>query len=187
MRFHYQQIRCLFLTVTFLVLLVSHFAYSENSPLVYEYRWTGGQAGFSGSIFLDAGSSAWAPYGGTDADVLPGSFVTTPLGTFSILDKGLNSAFGPAGTMIWDESRIIFMWLFFQPASPINNPAYNLPAIGSAYANDFNGERAILVGSLDGGYGTGFAFDDFTGQWLAIPEPASLLLLGLGGLLIRRK
>lgn len=177
-----------------LTLLTVSITYADNAPRIYEYSWIGGQSGFSGKILLDADSSALAPYGGTDADVLPGSFVTTPLGTFSMLDKGLDSAFGPAGVMIWDESHIILMWLFFQPTSPINNPAYDLPAIGSAYEDDFipnffgvPGEGGIVVGSMVGGYGTGYAYDDFSGHWLAVPEPATLFLLGLGSLALLRK
>ena len=187
MKPNYQHIRLTQLAVTVLVLLAGTIAHAANSPLIYEYDWIGGKPGFSGKIFLDAPSSALAPHGGTDADVLPGSFVATPLGTFSILDKGLDSAFGPAGIMIWDESHISMMWLFFQPASPINNPAYNLPAIGSALAGDYNFGDAIEVGSLVGGYGTGFAYDDFSGHWLAVPEPATFLLLGLGAAMLRKK
>ena len=156
---------------------------------IYEYDWVGGQPGFSGKIFLDASSSASAPNGGTDADVQAGSFVSTPLGTFSVLDKGLDGAFGPAGAMLWDASHITMMWLFFQPTTPINNPGYNLPAIGSAQTGVFGVGNAIEVGSLVGGYGTVFAYDDFSGQWTAapVPEPsaAALILLGAAAVLGR--
>lgn len=153
----------------------------EASPIIYEYDWIGGQPGFIGRIFLDAPSSTVAPHGGTDADVLAGSFVSTPLGTFSLLDTGLDAAFGPAGAMGWDSSHISLMWLFFQPTTPINNPAYNLPAIGSALAGIPPNGNAIEVGSLAGGFGTGFAFDDFSGSWMAVPvpEPAAISLVFL--------
>ncbi len=156
--------------------------FQNASAAIYEYDWVGGQPGFSGKIFLDAASAASAPHGGTDADVLPGSFVSTPLGTFSVLDKGLDAAFGPAGVMSWDASHISMMWLFFQPTTPINNPPYGLPAIGSAQTGVDGVGNAIEVGSLVGGYGTVFAYDDFSGQWAAVPVPepsaASLILLG---------
>lgn len=159
------------------------------SAAIYEYDWVGGQPGFSGKIFLDASSSASAPNGGTDADVLSGSFVSTPLGTFSVLDKGLDAAFWPLGAVSWDASHISMMWLFFQPTTPINNPGYNLPAIGSAQTGVDGVGNAIEVGSLVGGYGTVFAYDDFSGHWAAapVPEPsaASLILLGAAAALGR--
>jgi hypothetical protein len=102
--------------------------------------------------------------------------VSTPLGTFSGLDKGLDAAFGPygasGGVMSWDASQISLMWLFFQPTTPINNPPYNQPAIGSAMAGSYTYVsttfgNGIEVGSLVGGYGTAFAYDDFSGNWEA--------------------
>ncbi len=156
---------------------------------IYEYEWIGGQPGFSGLMLLDAPSSASAPHGGTDADVLPGSFVSTPLGTFSVLDKGLDASFGAAGVMSWDASQISLMWLFFQSTTPINNPAYGLPAIGSAQTGEEGVGNAIEVGSLVGGFGTAFAYDDFTGHWAAVPVPEpsakSLIFLGAAAVLAR--
>ncbi len=157
----------------------------------YEYDWTGGKPGYSSKIFLNAPSSAQAADGGRDADVLPGSYMTTPFGTFSIMDYGLNAAFGFGGLMIWDQTHIIAMDLFFQPVSSINNPAYNQPAIGHARANTFNNEDALEVGSLVGGFGPAFFMDDFTGHWLPapVPEPSvfAVLFLGAGAALSRRQ
>jgi hypothetical protein len=156
---------------------------------IYEYQWVGGQPGFSGQLFLDAPSSASAPHGGTDADLLPGSFVSTPLGTFSVLDKGLDASFGAAGAMSWDASQISLMWLFFQPTTTIINPGYGLPAIGSAQTGEAGVGNAIEVGSLVGGFGTVYAYDDFTGHWAAVPVPEpsamSLILLGAAAALAR--
>jgi len=150
----------------------------------FEYDWTGGQPGFSGKIFVDAPSSTLALHGGTDADVLPGSYLTTPLGTFSVLNMGLDAAFGaPASSTTWDPTHIIYMNLFFDSTSPINNPAYNQPAIGAAVASPFSFPNSALeVGSIVGGFGTAFFEDDFTGHWLAapVPEPSILPMLFLG-------
>jgi hypothetical protein len=168
--------------VLFVIFIFSQLTLLKASASIYEYEWIGGQTGFSGEIFLDAPSSALAPNGGRDTDVLPGSFLSTPLGTFSVLDTGLDASFGAAGAMSWNSSQITVMWLFFQPTTPINNPAYNKPAIGAAIVGEEGVGNAIEVGSLVGGFGTAYAFDDFSGQWLAapVPEPAiaSLILLG---------
>ena len=155
---------------------------ANANPSIYEYDWTGLQPGFSGKIFLNAASSALALDGGSDADVLPGSFVATPLGTFSILDRGLDGAFGYGGLMNWDTSSIHAMDLFFQPVSPIINPPYGLPAIGLAHAgnNVVNSGDALIVGSLVGGFGTVFSEDDFTGHWIAVPEPSGISMLAIG-------
>jgi hypothetical protein len=153
------------------------------SAAIYEYDWVGGQPGFSGQIFLDAPSSALAPNGGNDADVLPGSFVSTPLGTFSVLDRGLDAVIGPGGFMSWDASHISFMMLLFQPTTPINHPYFNQPAIGCALAG-IQWTAGIEVGSIVGGYSTVFSYDDFSGNWEAVPvpEPSALGLLAVGAI-----
>jgi hypothetical protein len=155
---------------------------------VYEYDWVGGQSGFHGQIFLDAPTSATAPHGGTYADVVGGSLTTT-LGTFPIYDPTVSSTFFiPVG---WDQTHITLMDLFFQPTTPINNPAYGLPAIGQAEVN-FEGVQNGLETSVlppGGGTASSFIFDDFSGQWLAVPEPSTLALgiFGLAGSLLYRR
>jgi hypothetical protein len=107
--------------------------------------------------------------------------LTTPLGTFPIYDPAVSSSFFvPLG---WDQTHISLMDLFFEPTSQIINPAYGLPAIGQAQVN-FQGVQNGLETSvlpLNGGTATAFLFDDFSGQWLAVPEP-SVLALGIFGL-----
>ena len=173
-------------------LLLSAFALAQFSlfaqtpplaPPIYEYDWTGGQPGFSGKIFLDAPSSGVAPHGGRDSDVLPGSYVMSPFGTFSILNTGLDAAFGFGGVVIWDANHILGMDLFFNSPRPINNPFYNLPAIGHARADTFDSQNIIEIGSLAGGFASVFSMDDFTGQWLAapVPEPSAAAILMIAG------
>jgi hypothetical protein len=173
-----------------LALLYSTTARSSATSPVFEYDWVGGQPGFSGQIFLNAPSSSLAADGGSDADVLPGSFVATPLGTFSLLNHGLDTAFDPPGNaMIWDQTHVLYMNLFFDPVTPINNPAFGSPAIGNALANVFYPpNNAVEVGSLAGGFSTAYFEDDFAGQWLAVPEPPPAVLLGVFGVMagIRR-
>jgi len=160
------------------------------SAAIYEYDWVGGQPGFSGQIFLDAPSSALAPNGGTDADVQPGSYVSTPLGTFSVLDRGLDAAFGTAGVMSWNASQITMMWLFFQPTTPINCPYYNQPAIGCALAG-MGHTGGVEVGCISGGYASFFSYDDFSGSWEAepVPEPSgfAILIMCVGMLFVNRQ
>lgn len=154
---------------------------SSGSLPVYEYDWIGGQPGFSGRIFLDAPSSATAPNGGTVADVVGGS-LTTPLGTFPIFNPSLSSSFFVP--VAWDQTHISLMDLFFEPTSPIINPVYGLPAVGQAQVN-FQGVQNGLETSvlpLNGGVATAFVYDDFSGQWLAAPEPSTAALIALGGL-----
>src|SRR5258708_2192020 len=104
--------RKFFLTATSVWMLFFLFAQTTATASSFEYDWLGGQSGYIGKIFLNAPSSALALDGGRDTDVLPGSFVSTPLGTFSILDYGLDSAFGLGGLMIWNTTSIQNMDLF---------------------------------------------------------------------------
>jgi len=130
----------------------------------YEYDWVGGQPGFSGKIFLDAPASATALHGGTAADVLPGSYLATPLGYFPLFDATLSSSFYP--TVQWDATNINTMLLFFEPTNLIIHPAYDLPALGLAqtgYQGVQNGLEASVLS--ESGYATAFAYDDFSGTW----------------------
>jgi hypothetical protein len=171
-----------FLIAAMTLLQVGSVVYADG---VYEYRWVAIKPGFSGSIFLDAPSSATAPHGGNHDDILPGSFVTTPLGTFTILDKGLDDSFGPMGYMIWDESRIILMESFFQSTSPINYPYYDQPAIGSARADEFDNDGWVVSGCLAaGGFAILHPYADYAGHWVAVPEPATLVLVGVGAIVV---
>jgi hypothetical protein len=145
----------------------------------------GGQPGYSGKIFLDAPSSALAPHGGAIADVQPGSYVATPYGTFSIMNSGVQEAFAGWG-FIWDQTQINLLSLYLDPASPMILPGYSAPAVASANANTFDLQDSIKVGAVqNGGYLTLSSYADFSGHWLAVPEPATvwLLVLGIGALL----
>jgi hypothetical protein len=152
----------------------------------FEYDWTGGAPGFSGQLFLNAPSSALASDGGSVNDVLAGSYLTTPLGTFSILDPGDSSAFD--GQLLWNQQGISIMWLFLQPTTPISyGPTGGTPAMALAEAGIHGVDFSLEVGSLiNGGFTTAYASDDFGGQWLAAPapEPASLALLSAGAILL---
>lgn len=150
---------------------------------IYTYEWIGGQPGFSGQIILDAPSSAAALHPGTDGDVLPGSYVTTPLGTFNVLDRALDAEFG-AGAPFWDESRISVISLFFDASGPVGNPYWGQPAVGSASIGFFNpgGMVAVFTIMSNGSIASAYVNDDLTGQWLAVPEPSGNLFLVWGGM-----
>jgi hypothetical protein len=163
-------------TCSLLVAIVSH------ATNIYEYDWVGGKPGFSGKIFLDAPSSASAPNGGTVADVLAGSYLTTPLGDYPIFDSTFSYLTAPS--VIWDQTHIIAMVLFFKPTTPIYDPVYWLPTEAVAQVAYFgvnNGLETTIVQS-GGGWYVPFADSDYTGQWLAVtvPEPATFMLAALG-------
>ncbi len=159
-------------------------AASHGAQGSYEYDWIGGAPGFSGKIFLDAPTSAASPTGGTIADVLPGSYLTTPLDNFSLFNGPLSSEF--IGTMQWDQTHISDMFLLFDSATPVTNPAYGLPAVACAQAGYFGVANGLEAGVIEesGAFATAFANDDFSGQWelAAAPEPTSFALAGLGGM-----
>lgn len=147
----------------------------------YEYDWVGGAPGYSGKIFLDAPSSAASPTGGTLADVLPGSYVTTPLGNSPIFDQPLTATF--IGSMQWDQTHISGMFLLFDSTTPIINPYYGLPTVVAAQAGYFGVGNSIQNGVMYGGsYNDSPAHDDLTGHWQIVdtPEPTSFALAGLG-------
>ena len=156
---------------------------------VYEYDWTGGSPGFSGAIFLDAPSLSLAPNGGTMDDVLPGSYVTTPAGTFSIIDTALMALHGPH-PLIWDETQISRMDIFFDSPTPLERDGLALIGIPNAGFTPFGTTDGIMLYEVapDGGLTTFFAEDDRTGHWAAaVPEPAvtPLLLLASAMMALR--
>jgi hypothetical protein len=152
---------------------------------IYEYDWLGGQPGFSGKLFLDAPSSGSAPNGGTVADVLEGSYLTTPLGNYPIFDSTFSYLTTPwVPDVIWDQTHIIDMVLFFKPTTPIYAPIYGQPTEAVAQVGYFGmpeGLETTIVQS-GGGWFVPYAEKDSTGQWLAVPvpEPATFTLAALG-------
>lgn len=149
-------------------------------PQTYEYDWQGGQSGWSGKVFFDAPSSALAPHAGAISDVLPGSYVTTPFGTFSIMDATAQQDFAPFN-FIWDQSQVDLMDLFLDPPTPMILPGYSAPAVANAVAVLPDSRYSIAVGALqNGGYLLLNNYGDATGHWLAVPEPsaASLTICG---------
>jgi hypothetical protein len=152
---------------------------------IYEYDWLGGEPGYSGKIFLDAPSSTSAPNGGTLLDVLAGSYLTTPLGNYPIFDSAFSALTAPwAPDVVWDQTRIIDMALFFKPTTAINDPIYGQPTEALAQAGYFgvnNGLENVMTQS-GGGWSTPSIRADYSGQWLAVPvpEPATFALATLG-------
>jgi hypothetical protein len=160
-------------------LLLSH---PNAFATVFEYDWTGHKPGYSGKIFLDAPSSTLAPNGGNDADLMPGSYVTTPFGTFSLVDHGLNSSFFPL-QWEWNATQITSIGLFLQPTTSIS---YNGRGPATAWLtagvlDDANIQVGMYTGS---GFETHINDGDGTGLWLAVPEPSASGLLTLGGALL---
>ena len=152
---------------------------------VYEYDWIGGSLGYSGRIFLNAPSSASAPDGGTVADVLAGSYLTTPLGNYPILDTALSLHFGGwPSSLQWDQTGITAMYLFFDSTNVILDPSYyDLPSVALADVRWYDVQNGLEVAVVQGStVGTGYANDDFSGQWLSVqtPEPTTSALAGLG-------
>jgi hypothetical protein len=150
---------------------------------VYEYDWISGKPGFSGEIFLDAPTSASAPNGGTILDVLPGSYLTTPLGNYSIFDSAFSSKTAPwTPDIVWNQTKIIEMILFFKPSTP---SFYQLGSEAVAQVDVFGVTNAVDTTFInpDGSWSVyNGPNDDNTGQWLAntIPEPATFALLAFG-------
>ncbi len=160
-------------------------ALASQATGIYAYDWVGGKPGFSGRIFLDAPSSASAPNGGTVADVLAGSYLTTPLGNYPIFDSAFSTATTPwVPNVIWDSTRIVDMVLFFKPTTPIYDPLYGVPTEAVAqvgYLGVNNGLETAIINDA-GGWFVPATESDYTGQWLAVPvpEPATVTLAGVG-------
>jgi len=169
---------------TFVAFISLQITLQSASATSYEYDWIGGRPGYSGSIFLDASSSALALNGGTDADLLPGSFVSTPFGTFSVVDRGIDAGFYPS-RWSWDAARISLMGLFLQPTTPIfyQSSSGRVPATAWVTSGVLD-TSDIQVGAYSSeGFETHVSTGDQAGQWLAVvvPEPSAVGLLALGG------
>lgn len=138
---------------------------------IYEYDWIGGQPGFSGKLFLDAPSSASAPHGGNVADVLPGSYLTTPIGSYTIFDFTYSSSY--FSTVSWDQSHVSLAMLFFQSTTTIYDPYFGLPSEGETQVGVLGVTSGIqiIIRESNGGFATQTHEDDYSGRWLAVPVP----------------
>jgi len=149
---------------------------------IYEYDWIGGQPGFSGKLFLDAPSSASAPHGGNIADVLAGSYLTTPIGSYTIFDFAYSSSY--FSTVSWDQSHVTLAMLFFQSTTTIYDPYFGLPSEGETQVGVFGVTSGIqiIIRESNGGFATQTHEDDYSGRWLAVPvpEPATFTLAAIG-------
>lgn len=180
-----------FLNLATLVVLTLMAFGARLGAQIYEYDWIGGESGFSGKIFLNAPSSASAPDGGTIADVLTGSYLTTPLGTFNIFDSAYSQETYPIRqNLAWNQTHITVAMLFFKSPTVVYDPYFGWPAegvaqVGWGVANGL--ENAVVEGG--GAWATQTAEDDFSGQWLAVPEPTTFMLMATGvlALVARRK
>ena len=148
---------------------------------IYEYDWIGGEPGFSGKIFLDAPSSASAPHGGTVADVLTGSYLTTPIGTYPIFDSAYSSVY--SSVVSWDQTHIITAVLFFQPTTTIYDPYFGQPSEAETQVGALGVASGIqiIIRESNGGFATQTHEDDYTGRWLAVPvpEPSTIILVAV--------
>jgi sulfatase modifying factor 1 len=93
--------------------------------------------------------------------------------------KELNGTYDMMGN-VWErmESPVFFDWVFQTEVSSLRGGAWNHPA--NYLALYYNGSPDEIVNPLyNGGYGVGF-------RVASIPEPVSLFLLSLGGLLVKK-
>ena len=115
------------------------------------------------------------------ADVLPGSYLTTPLGNYPIFDSAYSQEYTP--TFVWDRNQIVDMCLFFQPTSPIYDPyLFGLPSEAMAIVGYYGFTTGIgnIVRVSGGGWDTYNPRNDYSGQWLAVvPEPSFSSAAGL--------
>ena len=133
----------------------------------YEYDWTGGEAGYAGTIILDSSANA----SGSAADILSGT-ITTPEGTYAFDPTQLYVT----GQFDWNSSQITDMYFDWTSPAPYTGFGENVYGAGL----NFVGSAADDV-----------SFIDTSGSWVAAgsassaPDLASsltLLTLGLGAL-----
>jgi hypothetical protein len=141
------------------LLILTFFAIVSTSRAVnYEYRWTGGSAGFTGSIILDSNSSD----GGTLANI-----VSAEVTLINTCDLHPMAAVFLETSFTWTPTEITKMNIhWFTWGSSVTTGA-------SVYTNGFN----VL--------GSGFSGYDVRGSWLAVPSSvpemgSTALLLALG-------
>jgi hypothetical protein len=161
---------------------------------VYTYDWEGGLPGYSGTLVLDAPSSAAAPYGGSLSDVVS-LVVTTPVNGTFVADVNPADGLGSIGTysdngngplvdttLIWNPSQITQMVLAYYGSNDPNSPDYYQGIVVS---------ETLVNGSLQGQLSfynppSPNVDLDITGQWVAAPapEPAAYGALAGAGLLL---
>lgn len=128
-----------------------------------EYDWTGGTAGYSGTIILDSNSNS----SGSISDIVSGQ-ITTPQGTY-VFDP--TKVFYSLVPFAWNPSQITSMWIDWNqgvtgwagfgenyqgPATPnfVGSGPVQDPALSSTWAVDFTGSwtAASFASSVpDGG------------------------------------
>jgi hypothetical protein len=134
-----------------------------------EYDWTGGSAGYSGSIVLDSNSNV----AGTISDVVSAE-VTTPQGTFDLVPS---QVFYVQPVFDWNPSEITDMWIDWSPNGigwaglGANYGGSGVNFDGSGYITDEESTWSV----------------DFAGSWTAVggnavPDGASTLGLLFGAI-----
>lgn len=126
-----------------------------------EYDWTGGAAGYSGTIILDSNSNP----AGTIADIVSAQ-ITTPQGTY-VFDPTQVDFNQPI--FAWNPSQITDMWINWSSSAPY-----------TGFGENYNGTGLNFVGSGDGS-----EYVDYSGSWTAassVPDGGATIAL-LGGAL----
>ncbi len=134
-----------------------------------EYDWTGGTAGYSGTIILDSNSNS----AGSISDIVSGQ-ITTPQGTY-VFDSGM--VFSTPEPFAWNPSQITDMWIdWYQPTL---DPAW------AGFGENYGGGGLNFVGSGTDRYNDSTWVVDFAGSWTAassIPDGGAVIALLSGAL-----
>lgn len=129
-----------------------------------EYDWTGGAAGYSGTIILDSNSNS----AGTIADIVSAT-ITTPQGTY-VFDR----------TQVYSSDELLFAWNPSQITDMLIDWYSSAPLTG--FGENFGGTGRNFVASET----ADTVYIDFSGSWTAassVPDASSTVAL-LGAALL---
>jgi hypothetical protein len=147
------------------------------------YDWTGGAAGYTGTIVLDSSSSS----GGSVADIV--SLVISTPTTGGTLDVNLASAYLADPIFTWNSSQITEMGVWENVEFTAEGPGSFEVAVEENYMGLLN-DNLLESASDNGGYVYSYGY--YPGSWVAattaVPDGGSsvwllgLALVGLGSL-----